>query len=169
MPAPRSKRPGRPVGHDRRVITLSLARRLRLAGLPWEPRAGDRFVVLVRGMEQDVFHLADMTVEVHDFPTGRVVGFNGTTEWALDSVTIEETVWLPREDQLRDLLGPAFVTLERDSQGYAVRFRTADGVAVARDGDAECAYARAVLRTLEAGAVTAPARPGRPGSPRSSG
>jgi hypothetical protein len=46
-----------------------------------------------------------------------VLGFNGTTEWALDSVTQEDAVWLPREDQLRELLGGTFRSLARALDG----------------------------------------------------
>ena len=48
-------------------------------------------------------------LEVHDFVGGSVNGFNGVTEGALDSVALEETLWLPREDQLRAVLGHDFV------------------------------------------------------------
>ena len=65
------------------------------AGLTWEPAAGDRFVVPGRGIDDEAFVLSDMTVEVHDLPTGRIIGFNGTTEWALDSLELDEVVWLP--------------------------------------------------------------------------
>ena len=37
--------------------------------------------------------------------TGDVIGFNGTTEWALDSIELDHVLWLPREDQLRELMG----------------------------------------------------------------
>ena len=50
-----------------------------------------------------------MVVEVVDTPLGAVLAFNGTTEWALDSIEVDEAVWLPLEHQLRDLLGDAFV------------------------------------------------------------
>ena len=69
---------------------------------------GDRFVLPNRGMDDDVFVLSNMTVEVHEFPSGKVIGFNGVTEWALDSVDQREAVWLPAEHQLRDLLGGLF-------------------------------------------------------------
>ena len=79
----------------------------------WDPQPGDRFVVADRDMDEDVFTLSDMTVEVHEFPGERVIGFNGTTEWALDSVELEHSVWLPSETQLRDLLAGTFRSLER--------------------------------------------------------
>ena len=61
---------------------------------------------------------------------------------------------LPREDQLRDLLGATFVSLEQLEGGYAVTVR-ARGGAVARhvDIDAERAYARAVAAQLESGTL----------------
>ena len=105
------------------MITVELARALRDAGLRWVPAAGDRFVVVDRGMDTDVFVLADMTVEVHRPPTvggDTVIGFNGTTEWALDSVDQTDAVWLPAEDQLRSRLGAGFRRLQRDDDGWTV-------------------------------------------------
>ncbi|MDO5535873.1 MAG: pilus assembly protein CpaE, partial [Propionibacteriaceae bacterium] len=64
------------------MISTDLARRLLDAGLNWSPMPGDRFVVDRPGMVHDVFHLADMTVEVHEFVGGSVIGFNGVAEWA---------------------------------------------------------------------------------------
>ena len=55
----------------------------------------------------DVFVLADMTIEVEDLPSGLLVKFNGTTEWALDSVPADDVLWIPWEHQLRALLGEA--------------------------------------------------------------
>ncbi len=131
------------------MLTLDLARRLSVAGLSWEPRSGDRFVVPVDGMEEEVFVISDLTVDVHHFATGDVIGFNGTTEWALDSVEQEKVVWLPREEQLRDLLGEAFVALERLDGGFAVVVRDASGRQERHvDIDAERAYARALLEHL---------------------
>jgi hypothetical protein len=95
------------------MLDHDLARRLRDAGLRWRPRAGDRFVIETAGFDGDVFTLSDMTIEAHEYPTGTVLGFNGTTEWALDSVAADDGLWLPREDQLRELLGPVFRGLTR--------------------------------------------------------
>lgn len=127
------------------MISLGLARRLRDSGLSWSPAAGDRFVVTDRDMDSDVFVVSDMVVEVHELPTGRILRFNGTTEWALDSIGEQDVVWLPRESQLRDLLGPRFVRLETVPGGFVVVVD--DGGQQARhvDVDAERAYARALL------------------------
>ena len=133
------------------MITLDLARRLRAAGLEWTPGSGDRFVVPDRDMDEDVFVLSDMTVEVHEVPTGRVIGFNGTVEWALDSLEEHEVLWMPREDQLRSLLGERFVRLEAVPGGFAVEIEASASDGMERrhvDIDAERAYARAVLAVL---------------------
>jgi hypothetical protein len=132
------------------MLPIELATRLRTAGLTWTPRAGDRFVLPVSGMEEEVFVISDLTVDVHHFKTGDVIGFNGTTEWALDSVEQDKVVWLPREEQLRDLLGDSFVALEQLDGGYAVSISRADG-SLERHADieAERAYARALLACLE--------------------
>lgn len=127
------------------MLTIELARRLTDAGLIWEPVSGDRFVVPVKGMEDDVFVISEITVDVHHFSTGDVIGFNGTTEWALDSIEQDDVVWLPHEGQLRSSLGAAFRRLEPVGDGWAVT--TADGGRHV-DVDAERAYARAVLATL---------------------
>jgi hypothetical protein len=127
------------------VISLDLAHRLRSAGVPWTPRAGDRFVVPDREMDDQVFVVSDMVVEVHDLPTGPLLKFNGTTEWALDSIQQHEVVWLPREEQLRELLGAAFRALEATPGGFVVRVEQAGREQRHIDIDAECALARAVL------------------------
>jgi hypothetical protein len=110
------------------VIPRELAIKLRDAGLRWHPQAGDQFQLASSDMEStgsDVFTVSDMTIEAHHYPTGTVLGFNGTTEWALDSVAIGDAIWFPREDQLRDALKSTFVRLERAGDGWAVttRFR----------------------------------------------
>jgi hypothetical protein len=139
------------------VISLDLARRLLDAGLQWSPQKGDRFVLPDRNMDADVFVISEMVVEVRDFPAGRVLAFNGTTEWALDSVEASEGVWMPREAQLRELLGDTFVSLERLSvdaadgaDGYAVTVSVRGRQERHVDIDSECAYARALLSLLAA-------------------
>ena len=67
-----------------------------------------------------MFVVSDMTIEAHEFDTGTILGFNGTTEWALDSVALESALWLPRESQLRELLGEAFISLVRAAGGFVV-------------------------------------------------
>ncbi|MGL4745165.1 MAG: hypothetical protein ACRCXL_12355 [Dermatophilaceae bacterium] len=127
------------------MITVELARALVDAGVLWEPRPGDRFVVDAELLTGDVFWVSDLTVEVHSFRGQRLLGFNGTTEWALDSVTLDQALWLPREDQLRALLGNRLRTVTRTDTGWRVHWRDAGVEHVLEDADLECAYARAVL------------------------
>ncbi|PZF57879.1 pilus assembly protein CpaE [Curtobacterium sp. MCSS17_008] len=129
------------------MITVDTAKALRDAGLRWHPATGDRFVIDKPGVDDDVYTVSEMTVERHDHPTGTVLGFNGTTEWALDSVSVSESLWLPREDQLRELLGPAFVSL---TAGFTVT-ATISGERHAFDrADAAEAYGAALLAYIEA-------------------
>jgi hypothetical protein len=130
------------------VIGVELALRLQAAGLEWEPAAGDRFVIANRGMDGDVFVVSELTIEVHQAPTGPLIRFNGTTEWALDSVEQEATVWLPREGQLREALGPHFRRLEPVGDGFAVVIERGGAGERHVDVDAERAYARALLAVL---------------------
>ena len=128
------------------MITIEQAGRLRKAGVLWVPAAGDRFVVPDRDMDDDVFVVSDMTVEVHDYQGSKVIGFNGTTEWALDSIDQREVIWLPREEQLRALLGEHFCTLEAVAGSYRVELTNSTHIAP----DAEQAYAQAVIHLLGA-------------------
>ena len=129
------------------LVSVDTARRLRDAGLRWTPERGDHFIVADRGMDDELFVLSDLTIEVHDYPGGPVFGFNGTTEWALDSVPLEVALWLPREDQLRELIGDRFVGLRFADGSWRVQVRRMpDGhLLEAADPDAECAYAKALL------------------------
>lgn len=114
---------------------------------------GDWFRIDRVEAEEDTFILSDMTVEAHQYDTGTVLGFNGTTEWALDSVELEAALWLPREHQLRELLGATFVSLEA---GFTVS-AVVDGTPLAfTSEDAEHAYAKALLAVLDSAAVADP-------------
>ena len=129
-----------------RVISLELARRLKAVGVEWRPAPGDHFHVPDRDLDETVFVVSDMVVEVRELPSQqRYLAFNGTTEWALDSIEEDEVVWLPREDQLRVLLGDSFVGLEAVPGGFAVTVRSEEREVRHLDLAAETAYARAVL------------------------
>ena len=127
------------------MLRLDLARELTTHCLVWWPQRGDRFVVPDRDMDDEVFVVSDLTVDVQEVPSGLVLGFNGTTEWALDSLKTEQVLWLPREDQLREALGDRLTRLERTGGGWSVVL--ADG-RVVTDPDVESAYAKALLATV---------------------
>jgi hypothetical protein len=130
------------------VISVPLAIRLRDAGLRWEPARGDRFVIPGRGMDTEVFVLSDMTVEVHQFATGPVIGFNGTVEWALDSVEVASALWLPDEPALRDRLAGTFVSLRRDGERYTVELTVVGRRVVVESADPAEAYGLALLHLI---------------------
>jgi hypothetical protein len=130
------------------MLSHDLARDLHAAGLPWSPANGDQFLVPDRDLDDTVFVLSDMVIEQVRLPDGTaVLAFNGTTEWALDALEATEAIWVPREEQLRELLGMAFEGLQPlppPSGGYAVH---ADGQRYV-DVSAANAYARALIGIL---------------------
>src|SRR3954469_3768109 len=132
------------------VIGAQVARQLKEAGLSWKPALGDRFAIPDRDLDDEVFVLSNMTIMVHTVPEGRVIGFNGTTEWALDDVELDETIWLPREDQLRELLGGTFRTLRRTAAGYEVVMELLGEQRTFSAPSTEEAYAAALLHLLAA-------------------
>lgn len=111
------------------MIDIDIARRLRDRGLAWEPADGDRFAIDNEQLRAETFMLSSMVVEQARGRNGLpVLRFNGTTEWALDSVEQDEVVWLPREDQLRAALGDSFRALHRQQDGsFTVTVRSEDG------------------------------------------
>jgi hypothetical protein len=141
------------------VISLDLAVSLRNAGLRWSPSAGDRFAIPDRDLDDQVFVLSDMTIEIHDLPEGPIIGFNGTTEWALDDVDKDDAVWLPREDQLRGLLGDSFHRLERQGTGYVVVASVADAETLFGANTPEDAYGAALLTLLDGDELLASVQP----------
>ncbi len=129
------------------MISVPLAIRLRDAGVRWQPAPGDHFVIPDRDLDDQTFVLSDMIVQVHELPRATVIGFNGTTEWALDDIERDEAIWLPREDQLRAMLGAAFQRLEHDDGRYRVTVR---GQPDAVGATAEDAYGTALVLQLGA-------------------
>lgn len=127
------------------MISVDLARQLLATGVLWQPRPGDRFVIDKEALTGDVFWISDLTIELHHWGEKSVLGFNGTTEWALDSVDLDQALWLPREDQLRELLGDRLASLHHDPSGWTVRL--ADG-SLTSDADVETAYARALVSAV---------------------
>ena len=86
----------------------------------WTPANGDRFFIPRQEIADSVFLVSDMVVELVTQKGESRFHFNGTVEWALDSVESSGVVWLPREDQLRDLLGEHFLSLDSVAGRYVV-------------------------------------------------
>ena len=129
------------------MLTLDLARRLAAAGVLWEPQPGDRFAIDVDTLTDQTYCISDLTIELHHYADQSVLGFNGTTEWALDSVSLDETLWIPREDQLRELLGDRLLSVHRTEDGWRVTTQATPEAdpQETQDADLERAYARALL------------------------
>lgn len=130
------------------MISTELAESLRRAGLVWHPRSGDRFQLNEPEFDADVFTVSEMTIEPRDYPTGRILAFNGTTEWALDSVALEDALWLPHESQLRELLGRSFRSLRRLSDTYEVGIELGGESLTFQFPEPADAYALALLEVL---------------------
>lgn len=130
------------------MIDIELAHALHEAGLPWEPDEGDRFVLPGRGMDGQIFTISEMVVEVRRSAVGQMIAFNGTTEWALDSIEQAEAVWVPRESQLRVALGERLLSLARTGTGWRCTVRAGTTLHETDAGEADEAYARALLHVL---------------------
>jgi hypothetical protein len=131
------------------MISIGLARRLRDAGLEWLPAEGDRFMIPDRDLEDHIFSISEMTIDVRRMAEGRRIMFNGTVEWALDSILQREVIWLPSESQLRDRLGRAFESLSRTKEGYRCTVAAGDTSRAYDSPDPAEAYGLAVLDLLE--------------------
>jgi hypothetical protein len=134
------------------VISRQLAADLRDAGLQWAPAKGDWFAIPDRDLDDVEFVVSDMVIETRqEGYGGQLLAFNGTTEWALDTLAASDALWLPREDQLRAVLGEAFIGLEYipgETPGYAVSTLVGDTEQRFVDVEVESAYARAALAML---------------------
>jgi hypothetical protein len=131
------------------MISVDLARSLRIAGLTWAPASGDRFVIDQPDLVDQSYVLSDLTIDLQRYGGEDVLAFNGTVEWALDSVTVDQALWLPHEDQLRTALGPAFRRLELAPPDRATVTVEIDDAAIDfEDDDVSAAYGRALLHLL---------------------
>ena len=139
------------------MIELEMARKLKSAGLHWEPAQGDRFAVPERGMDDRVFVINDMATIIEMIQGAEMVTFHGTPEWALDYVYLGEAVWLPDEGQLRELLHqrlaqeaqPVYDLLSLD-ENFTCRFGWRDESLAFTAAEASEAYAAALLHLMGA-------------------
>jgi hypothetical protein len=140
------------------VISRDLASRLAPV-LDWTPANGDQFFIPRPEISESVFTISDMVVELVVRNGESRFHFNGTVEWALDSVESDAVVWMPREDQLRGLLGDAFLSLDRLGEGFVVSGTGPGGAFHTEPRPDACdAYAEALLVVLP-GRQPVPATP----------
>ena len=131
------------------MISIELARKLSDAGLEWVPAEGDRFMIPDRDLEDHVFSVSEMVIEVRRFAEGKRIFFNGAVEWALDSIMQREVIWLPSETQLRDRLGRAFDSLRRHNNHFLCDIVVGDERRTYEAADPAEAYGLALLDLLQ--------------------
>lgn len=138
------------------MISVELARRLRGAGLTWQPAERDFFALLDRNLDGQVFVVSQLTALLQLYNGQPVITFHGTSEWALDYVLVADAVWLPSETQLRALLEARIehdtpMLLARTTAGYELELKIG-GVRFTFDAPrAEDAYGLALLHLLQHG------------------
>lgn len=86
------------------MLSLTMAESLKSAGLEWTPANHDFFMIPYPGLSEQPFVITAVTVILERRKGQMVITFHGTAEWAMDDVLLSEAVWLPREDQVRELL-----------------------------------------------------------------
>lgn len=138
------------------MISLSLAKKLKRAGLVWQPQLHDFFAIPDTELEKQVFVVSDMMVDVQQLFGEQMITFNGAVEWSLDYILISDVVWMPTEGQLRQALElsllkelqPA-VVLDCLVDRYRCRIRY-QGMSHEFNGEGACdAYGLALLYVLE--------------------
>ena len=138
------------------MVSVLLARQLKVAGLAWGPSLHD-FFVLPEEVDDRVFVIADMPVNIATMQGQQVFAFEGAVDWALDTIVTTEAVWLPSESQMRhalearlpDVPGPA-LTLSASAAGYRLTLTALAGQPIFTATSAEDAYALALLHLLTA-------------------
>jgi len=91
------------------MISNTLARELKDAGLEWQPALHDFFALPDRQMDDKVFVISDLLVNIEQLQGTQIVSFQGAPEWALDYLVTSDVVWIPTETQLRQRLESALL------------------------------------------------------------
>ena len=128
--------------------------RLKQAGLAWRPAERDFFMMPEHNLDEQIFVVSALPALVQNFHSEMSITFHGSIEWALDYVLLSEAVWLPAETQLRTLLADAIgvdapLRLDRTAAGYRLQIASGADLLEFDAGDAEDAYALALLHVLK--------------------
>lgn len=95
------------------MVKLETARKLKSAGIQWQPQINDYFAIPDRDMDERIFVISDIQATIGLLQGIEVVSFQGASEWALDYLMMSEAVWLPREDQIRIALETVLLSAGR--------------------------------------------------------
>lgn len=138
------------------MLSLTLAKKLKAAGLPWTPAKNDFFAIPDRDLDDVIFVISDMTVFVETVKGQLAVHFHGAVEWALDYILVAELDWLPTEAQLRELLEQRLLgesepalKLVSTADGYCCEIRFRGEVLTFEAFGASEAYGMALLHLLK--------------------
>jgi flagellar hook-associated protein 2 len=138
-----------PTSSNPSVVTATALSGAKLAGMSStiEVRQLAQSQVATSAIKKDgiaSMGLGSFTLTTHEIGSTDLA-FNGATEWALDAVTLADAVWLPREDQLRELLRGTFRSLTRLSDAFVVEVEIAGSTLRFEHPDPSEAYGRALL------------------------
>lgn len=140
------------------MVSIALASELREQGLEWQPQLHDFFSIPHTSLENRLFVVSDMMIDVQRLYGNHIITFNGAVEWSLDYIAVAEALWVPTETQLRklalDRLGHhdgSSLRLESGTSGYQCKI-TWDGEMMTFEAkSASDAYALALLHLLKNG------------------
>lgn len=139
------------------MLTVGTAQELRAAGLQWTPAALDFFILPLPELENQMFAVSEMTILAEKLHGEPALTFHGTSEWALDHVWTGDALWIPREDQLRQLIEERLagyanwgLSLEAGPGGYRCRLQRDQVVAAFNGHDVSECLAAALLSLLHA-------------------
>lgn len=137
------------------MISLALAHELKKAGLQWQPALHDFFALPDRMMDDKLFVISDLLVNIEQLQGAQIVSFQGAPEWALDYLVTSDVVWVPTETQLRQRLESALLAagnlelaLKTTIAGVRLDFSYRGQELSFEARDAQDVYARALLFLL---------------------
>lgn len=144
------------------MISISMAQRLKAAGLQWEPTPNDYFAVPGHGMDERVFVISDIMTYVERRRGQLLITFHGALEWALDYVMLEDATWLMTEAQVRTEVErrlrsqpQPLLTLTSTRSGYRCELQWASQHHAFESFGAADAYGEALLYLLAQGEAKA--------------
>lgn len=140
------------------MISLKLAIRLKQAGLSWQPELHDFFAIPQPELEDRLFVLSDMTIDIEPIFGWQAITFNGAVEWSLDYILTADVVWVPTESQLRDMLQELLLAEEQPAvqltsaiSGYHCQITYSGNLHDFEAPTASDAYGLALLFLMEGG------------------
>jgi hypothetical protein len=140
------------------MVSLTLAIELKQAGLIWQPELHDFFAIPQPELEDRLFVLSDMTIDIQPLFGWQALTFNGAVEWSLDYIMTAEVVWVPTESQLREMLQERLLAEEQPAvqllssiSGYHCQITYEGELQEFEAATASDAYGQALLFLVQGG------------------